>query len=128
VPVDFLDREVEVTLSDEKPPQPTAFRAGSRQYAIAQRLATWQDNSFAGMKRSRGRRGPEQRTYYRVRTKEGEVYELYADWSPSRRGTGALRWYLHRRLSGTAEEEAEAEAPASAETPPEEPARPQPGE
>ena len=127
MPVDFVGREVEVTLSDDKPPQPTAFRAGAREYAIAERLATWQDNSFAGMKRPRGRPGPEQRTFYRVRTKEGEVYELYADWSPSRRAAEATRWYLHRRLSAVQEQQPEAEAPAT-EKPPEEPARPQPGE
>ena len=128
MPVDFLGKEVEVTLSDEVPPRPTAFRAGSREYAIAERLATWQDNSFAGMKRPRGRPGPEQRTFYRVRTKEGEVYELYADWSPSRRAAEATRWYLHRRLSAAPAPEAPATETPATETPPEEPARPQPGE
>lgn len=128
MPVDFVGREVEVTLSDDDPPQPVAFRDGQREYAIAERIATWQDHSFAGMRRGRNRRGPEQRTFFRVRTKEGEVYELYADWSPSRRGAAATRWYLHRRLSAAAEPEAKAEEPATAETPPEEPARPQPDE
>ena len=53
----------------------------------------------------------QQRRYYRLRTEEGEVYELYVDWSPARRrrkeGAGAARWYLHRRISAVTPEKAE---------------------
>ncbi|MCH6556574.1 MAG: hypothetical protein IH797_08230, partial [Chloroflexi bacterium] len=62
-----------------------------------------EDHAFAALQRGRDWRQQQQRRYYRVRTGEGEVCELYADWSPGRRRrkgeAQGTRWYLHRRLS-----------------------------
>ncbi len=114
MPVDFVDREIEVTLSEDKLPVPVAFHLGSRQYKIVEQLATWEDHAFAALQRGRDWRQQQQRRYYRVRTEEGEVYELYADWSPGRRRrkgeAQGTRWSLHRRLSsGAAAEKPEKE-------------------
>ncbi|MCH7523213.1 MAG: hypothetical protein IH920_05535 [Chloroflexi bacterium] len=122
MPVDFVDREIEVQLSEDEAPVPLAFRLGSREYKIVEQLATWEDHAFAALQRGRDWRQQQQRRYYRVRTEEGEVYELYADWSPGRRRrkgeAQGTRWYLHRRLrSGAAKEKpqkAEAPEPPSA--------------
>ena len=109
MPVDFVGREIEVTLSEDEAPVPLAFRLGPRQYKIVEQLARWGDHAFAALRRGRDWREQQQRRYYRVRTEEGEVYELYADWSPARRRRkGAAqdaRWYLHRRLSSAAARE-----------------------
>ncbi|KKM02847.1 hypothetical protein LCGC14_1780330, partial [marine sediment metagenome] len=98
MPVDFVDREIEVQLSEDEAPVPLAFRLGSREYKIVEQLATWEDHAFAALQRGRDWRQQQQRRYYRVRTEEGEVYELYADWSPGRRRrkgeTPGTRWYL----------------------------------
>ena len=103
MPVDFVDREIEVQLSEDEAPVPLAFRLGSREYKIGEQLATWEDHAFAALQRGRDWRQQQQRRYYRVRTGEGEVCELYADWSPGRRRrkgeAQGTRWYLHRRLS-----------------------------
>jgi hypothetical protein len=114
MPVDFVDREIEVQLSEDEAPVPLAFRLGSREYKIVDQLATWEDHAFAALQRGRDWRQQQQRRYYRVRTEEGEVYELYADWSPARRRrkgeAQGTRWYLHRRLSsGSAKEKPEQE-------------------
>ena len=103
MPVDFVGREIHVTLSEGDAPAPVSFRLGSKEHKITEQIATWQDHSFAGMQRGRNRPGPQQRTYYRVRTDAGDVYELYADWQASRkRKEGAhTRWYLHRRLGSS---------------------------
>ena len=110
MPVEFVGREVDVRLSEDEAAAPLAFRLGQREYKVAEQLASWDDNTF-GRQRGRGWRQGQQRQYYRVRTEEGEVYELYADWSPARRrrkgGAHGTRWYLHRRLSGPAQEEPE---------------------
>jgi len=114
MPVDFVGREIEVTLSEGEAPAPLSFRMGSRQYKIAEQLASWQDRTLGARQRGREWSQQQQRRYYRVRTEEGEVYELYADWSPRRRRkkgqTGDTRWYVHRRLTaavgkGTEQEE-----------------------
>lgn len=116
MPVDFVGREVEVTLSEDATPVPLAFRLGPREYKVAEQIATWQ-GAFAGLRRGRDWREQQERRYYRVRTDEGEVYELYADWSPRRRrrkeGSRGTRWYLHRRISAAAPEEAEEPGAAS---------------
>ena len=111
MPVEFVGREVEVRLSDDDPAVPLAFRLGTRDYKVAEQLASWQDHTFGDLRRGRDWRQQQRRQYYRVRTKEGEVYELYADWSPARRrrkgGGQAARWYVHRRLSSAAADEDE---------------------
>lgn len=106
MPVEFVDREVEVRLSEDEPPVPVAFRLGPREYKVAEQIATWEDHAFGRLQRGRDWRQQPRRQHYRVRTDEGEVYELYADWSPVRRhrkgeGRGA-RWYVHSRLTGAA--------------------------
>ena len=117
MPVDFVDREIEVQLSEDEAPVPLAFRLGPREYKIVEQLATWEDHAFAALQRGRDWRQQQQRRYYRVRTEEGEVYELYADWSPGRRRrkgeAQGTRWYLHRRLSsGVAKKKAVKEEPS----------------
>lgn len=117
MPVDFVGREVEVTLSEDEAPVPLAFRLGSQEYKVAEHIASWQGGAFAGPRRGRDWRQQQERRYYRVRTEEGEVYELYAEWSPRRRrrreGSGGTRWYLHRRISAAAPKEAEEPGVAS---------------
>ncbi len=107
--VDFVDREIEVQLSEDEAPVPLAFRLGPREYKIVEQLATWEDHAFAALQRGRDWRQQQQRRYYRVRTEEGEVCELYANWSPGRRRrkgeAQGTRWYLHRRLSSGAAKE-----------------------
>ncbi len=116
MPVDFVGREVDVRLSEDEAAAPLAFRLRGREYRVAEQLASWQDHAFTNLQRGRDWRQQQQRRYYRVRTEEGEVYELYADWSPVRRrrkgeAQGA-RWYLHRRLSAATAKETEEETPS----------------
>lgn len=140
MPVEFVGREVDVRLSEDEKAVPLAFRLGAREYKVAERIASWEDKAFAARQRGGDWRQQQQRQYYRVRTEEGEVYELYADWSPTRRrrkeGAHGTRWYLHRRLSGPAGEKPEkAEEPEKEEEPeqpsarrrPSAPARPRRG-
>jgi hypothetical protein len=108
MPVDFVGREIDVRLGEDEAAAPLAFRLGQREYKIAEQLATWEEHAFGGLQRRRDWR-QQQRRYYRVRTEEGEVYEIYADWSPSRRTrkgrAHGARWYLHRRLSAAPPEQ-----------------------
>jgi hypothetical protein len=110
MPVDFVGREVEVRQSEDEPPVLLSFRLASREYKVAEQIASWRDPTFGNLQRGRDWRQQQQRQYFRVRTEEGEVYELYADWHPVRRGRkGAAqgaRWFLHRRLSSAAAKEA----------------------
>ena len=113
MPVDFVGREIEVRMSEGDSPAPVAFSLGEREFKVAEQLATWQDHAFAATGRGgRNWRQPQQRWFFRVRADDGEVYELYVDWSPGRRRRAA-RWYLHRHWTGAAEEKPAHQEPAS---------------
>jgi len=120
MPVEFIGREIEVQLSDEAVRRPLAFRLGGKRYEVAEVLANWQDHGFGSIKpEARGWRTQHRRNFYRVRTTDGEVFEIYADWMASRRQRKNRpekgRWYAYRRLSGGAAAEAGSEG-SSAKT------------
>ena len=84
MPVDFVGREIEVTLSEDEAPVPLAFRLGHRQYKIVEQLARWEDHAFAALRRGRDWRGEQQRRHYRVRPGGGEGLELYVERAAAR--------------------------------------------
>ncbi|MBI4337067.1 MAG: hypothetical protein HY683_04470 [Chloroflexi bacterium] len=92
----FLGQEVEVTAGGLLS-EPLAFRLKGREHRVAQVLATWADYGYPSERLSYRRWWMRRhRTYYRVRTTDGEVYELYLD-----RGTrleARRRWFLTRQL------------------------------
>jgi hypothetical protein len=118
-PTKFMDREIQVEAAQDTPRQPAAFTVGGRRYVVAELLSTWEDEA-PGSARNFRQRQRLHRTFHRLRTEEGDLFEIYYDWSESRR-RHRDRWVLHRRLSTAAaappaepapEPKAEAEAPA----------------
>jgi len=116
----FMDREIEVEAAEDAPQQPVAFKVGGRRYVVADVLSTWEDEAPGA---ARNWRQHHHRTFYRLRTEEGDLFDVYYDWSESRRHHRD-RWVLHRRLaaappSASAEPAPvpppEAEAPAAEE-------------
>jgi hypothetical protein len=101
-----MDREIEVEAAEDAPRQPAAFKVGGRRYVVAEVLSTWEDEA---PRSARDWRQRPHRTFYRLRTEEGDLFDIYFDWSESRRHHRD-RWVLHRRLA--------AAAPAAAEPTP----------
>ena len=102
--IEFIGKPIEVELSGETPPAPKAFRLGDERHQVEEVLSHWEDHGYG--QRIRGhldRQEQGQRFYYRVRTAEGQVFELYVDWSPTRRKgekrSEKSQWFAHRRLS-----------------------------
>jgi len=94
---EFIGREIEVTVEGEIK-APVAFRLGGQDYKIAEILDVWHDHGFGLAEPLRKNwRLRHHRNYYRVRTSEGEVFEIYMERGslkhPERR-----RWYVYRRL------------------------------
>ncbi len=96
---EFVGRQIEV-VTGGKVKEPIAFRLDGRDHEIAEVLESWQDHSFgmaAPLKKNWRQR--HHRSYYRVRTKEGDVFEIYLDRSRVGLRHGQPRkWYLHRKL------------------------------
>jgi Domain of unknown function (DUF6504) len=91
----FMDREIEVEAAEDAPRQPVAFKVGGRRYVVADVLSTWEDEAPGA---ARDWRQHHHRTFYRLRTEEGDLFDVYYDWSESRRHHHD-RWVLHRRLA-----------------------------
>lgn len=97
---EFIGRSVEVKTTGEVR-VPASFRLGDREYQVAEILEMWQDHGFGtASPLKKNWRLRHHRTYFRVRTTEGEVYELYLDRARVGLRHGApRRWFLSRRLS-----------------------------
>ena len=111
MPVQFLGKEISVTLGEGDVRRPTAFKLGKKNHAVTEVLATWQDQGYGGLP-TQGRRWQDrqQRQFYRLRTAEGEVYEIYVDTlGGGKRHAPKAHWYAHRRITGMAPSEAAAE-------------------
>jgi hypothetical protein len=94
---EFIGREIEVTVGGEVK-APVAFRLGGQEHKVAEVLDGWQDHGFGQAEPLRKNwRLRHHRNYYRVRTSEGQVFEIYMDRGsvkhPERR-----RWYVYRKL------------------------------
>lgn len=115
----FIGREINVKLPpgfslEKKPPLPEAFDWQGRTHAIVEMLATWHRYGKPEM-RTQGGRAPyyvrsgrtqgswgQGRDYYRVRTEDGRLFDLYYDRAPKgQRRVGA--WFLWRELSAPEE-------------------------
>ena len=104
MPVEFLGKAIEVELGEGEAPSPVAFRLGKQEHRVAEVLQRWEEQgSGQQIPGHLDRHGQGQRVYYRVRTGEGEVYELYVDRQAARRlgkrRQEKSRWFVHRRIS-----------------------------
>jgi hypothetical protein len=94
----FFGRQIEVTTGGDVK-LPVSFRLDGREHVIAEILESWPDHGFgkssAGPKRWWQRH---HRNYYRVKTSEGNVYEIYYDRGTNLKHPELKKWFLTRRL------------------------------
>ncbi len=98
MPERFLARRIEVTTGGDIK-VPTSFKLDDREYKIAEVLESWPDHGFG--RSSVGRKRWWQRhhrSYFRVKTAEGEIYEIYYDRGTKLTHPELKKWYLTRRL------------------------------
>jgi hypothetical protein len=107
-----------VSVSDEALRRPVAFKLAGKEHAIGEVLADWQDHGFARIAPAHvDWRFRHHRQYYRVRAKEGDIWEIYVDWLAGRRQRKnrpeKARWFAYRRIFGLAEEAEAGAGPSS---------------
>ncbi len=94
----FIGKEIEVT-TDGDIKAPVSFRLDDREYVIEEILEYWPDHGYGRTPPKRPRwYHRRHRNYYRVKTTDGETFEMYYD-----RGTGLdhpefKKWFLTRQL------------------------------
>ena len=114
LPIQFIDQEIEVSfirppLLKKKPDAPDAFHWKGEHFQVDEVLSTWFDFGRRGrmaknMKpenlRSASRWGSwgVGRNYFRVRTSQGRVFDLYYDRAPKKAADRSGHWFLWREL------------------------------
>jgi len=99
MPQRFFGKKIEVETSGSEVKVPVSFRLEGREYQITEVLESWPDYGFG--RSVTGRKGWRQRhhrTYYRVKTTGGEVYEIYYDRGTSLSHPELKKWYLAEQL------------------------------
>ena len=94
----FFGREIEVSVSGEVE-VPASFRLDDREYVIVEIVEAWPAYGF-GLSPLRRKRWWQRRhrNYYRVKTTQGEVFEIYYDRGTSLKNPERRKWFLHRQL------------------------------
>jgi hypothetical protein len=114
-PLRFISEPIEVYFErppvlEKKPGPPSAFTWRGEQYQIVEVLSEWHDYQRRGrMARNmqpkhaaaaerRGSWGVGQ-DYFRVRTADGRIFDLYYDRAPKDAGRRKGAWFLYRELA-----------------------------
>ncbi len=96
---EFLSREIKVKVAGIVK-VPVSFRLGERDYMIDEILETWADHSFGSLPPHQQKWWLRRhRNCYRVRTREGEIFEIYHDRGTSLKHPERKKWFLYRKLN-----------------------------
>jgi hypothetical protein len=94
----FFSRQISVTTKGEVK-VPVSFRLDDREYAIADILDSWHDYGFGKSSAHRKRWWQRHhRSYFRVKTTEGEVFEIYFDRGTKLEHARRSMWFLSRQI------------------------------
>ena len=94
----LFSREIEVTI-DSEVKSPTSFHLGDHEYIISQIIEAWHDYGFGRSPlRHRNWWQRRHRNYYRVKTTQDEVFEIYYDRGTSLKHPERKKWFLYRQL------------------------------
>jgi hypothetical protein len=94
----FFAKQIEVTTGGNIK-VPVSFRLEGREYKISEVLESWPDYGYGNIPPQRKRwYHRHHRNYYRVKTTEGEIYEIYYDRGTKLAYPELKKWFLTRRL------------------------------
>lgn len=117
-PLRFIDERIEVQFNqppvlEKSPPCPDVFTWRGQAYAVAELLNEWRDYGRRG--RMAGNMQPEHamraaergswgvgRFFYRVRTADGLIFDLYYDRAPKGARDRKGAWFLFREMEPAA--------------------------
>ena len=93
----FIGKDIKVTTEGEIK-NPVSFVMDGREYIIAEIEEAWPDSSFGRVPRDRRKWWQRRhRNYFRVRTTDDEVYEIYYDRGINLEHPQFKKWFLTRR-------------------------------
>jgi hypothetical protein len=97
MPERFFAKAIKVT-SREGVKEPVSFRIDDKEYTVTEVMEFWPDSGFGTSETSKTWRTRHHRSYYRVKTTAGEIYEMYYDRGTNLKHPEYRKWYLTQRL------------------------------
>jgi len=97
MPERYFAREITVVTGGEVK-APVSFTLDGREYTVTQVLEFWPDWGYGSSETSKTWRTRHHRSYYRVKTAGGEIYEMYFDRGTNLRHPEFRKWYLTQKL------------------------------
>ncbi|MBI2847489.1 MAG: hypothetical protein HYX82_06375 [Chloroflexi bacterium] len=96
--VPFFDKQIKVSLKG-KLREPASFKLGEQEFTVAEVLEMWHDFGFGKSPLRKPRWWQRRhRTYYRIRTTDGEVYEIYRERGTNLEHPERKKWFLSKKL------------------------------
>ena len=83
---------------DEETRRPLSFELDGQEHSIEHVMVSWQDYGFPDDGRKHTWIQRRHRSYYRVRTTEGETFEIYYDRGVSLDHPHHMKWYVTKQL------------------------------
>lgn len=97
MPERFFGKEIKV-ITTEGVKTPVCFKLDGKENTIKEVLEFWHDHGFGTSETSKTWRTRHHRSYFRVRTAEDEIYEMYYDRGTNLKHPEFRKWYLSQRL------------------------------
>jgi hypothetical protein len=97
MPERFFGKEIKV-VTGEGLKAPLSFTLEGREYPVKEVLEFWPDSGFGFGETSKTWKTRHHRSYYRVKTADGEIYEMYYDRGTNLKHPEFRKWYLTQRL------------------------------
>lgn len=100
MPERYFGRQIEVvTRGGEKEAKtPVSFTLDGREYTITEVVELWHDSGFGNSETSKTWRTRHHRSYYRVKTTGGDIYEIYFDRGTNLKHPEYRKWYITQKL------------------------------
>ena len=97
MPERYFGKEIKV-VTGEGVKAPLSFNLEGREYPVKEVLEFWPDSGFGPGETSKTWRTRHHRSYYRVKTTDGAIYEMYYDRGTNLKHPEFRKWYLTQRL------------------------------
>ncbi|HAL46509.1 MAG: hypothetical protein FI707_13450 [SAR202 cluster bacterium] len=97
MPERFFGKQITVQRH-EKTRTPVSFEIDGQEHVIEHVMTAWHDYGFSDDDRKHTWIQRRHRNYYRVRTTEGETFEIYYDRGVSLNNPKHMRWYVTQQL------------------------------
>jgi hypothetical protein len=97
MPERYFGRQIEVTTRGDVR-VPVSFRLDDRDHVITEVLESWPDYGFSRSETNKTWRTRHHRNYFRVKTADGAIYEIYYDRGTNLKHPEFKKWFLAQKL------------------------------